>query len=196
MNHKFLAASLAGSQASAEARPATPASLGYACDFTRTKKRQDAMTTDTRNPTSVGDDWWIRANAPGRERIDPAYIGKWMLFAYVADIDPVWEIIRDATIAGTLGIAAKVATMRENPNSASPGSKLICVYTKDYRDIEDMRRVLIRLRELGFTQRLSYKTDDDTIQGKYGKGSSLYTSQANTTTFGLTSEPTRIRKEL
>jgi hypothetical protein len=154
------------------------------------------MTTDTRNPTSVADDWWIHANAPRQEKIDAAYVGKWMLFAYVADIDRVWEIIRDATIAGTLGIAAKVATMRENPNAASSGTKLICVYTKDCRDIEDMRQALIRLRELGFNQRLSYKTDDDTIQGKYGKGSSLYTSQANTITFGLTSEPTRVRKEL
>jgi hypothetical protein len=154
------------------------------------------MSADMRNPTSVSDDWWVHANSPGQERIDPAYIGKWMLFAYVADIDHVWEIIRDATVDGTLGIAAKVATMRENPNARDSGSKLICVYTKDCRDIEDVRRVLIRLRELGFTHRLSYKSDDDTYAGKYGKGCSLYTSQANTATFGLTSEPKRVRKEL
>jgi hypothetical protein len=151
---------------------------------------------DMRNPSEVTDAWWVWAQAPSHEKAEYAYSGKWMLFPYTEDLDSTWATIRDATAAGTLGTAAKAATARENPLASTDTSKLICVYTRDHRDIEDVRRVLARLRDLGFTHRLSYKTDDDTISGKYGSGASLYTSQPNTTTFGLTSVPKNKRVEL
>ncbi len=36
---------------------------------------------------------------------------------------------------------------------------LVCVYTRDFRDREDTRRVRSELRRLGFTRPLSYKPD-------------------------------------
>jgi hypothetical protein len=43
--------------------------------------------------------------------------------------------------------------------------------------------VLARLRELGFTWRLSYKEDNATLQLQYGRGAALYVSQADSLGF-------------
>jgi hypothetical protein len=46
----------------------------------------------------------------------------------------------------------------------------------DFEDRDNVRRVLATLRELGFTQRLAYKTDTDTADLLYGEGVSTYVS--------------------
>ncbi len=48
-----------------------------------------------------------------------------------------------------------------------PGRHVICVYTYDWTDFEDVTRVRNELMILGFTQKLGYKTDADTLSGKY-----------------------------
>jgi hypothetical protein len=55
--------------------------------------------------------------------------------------------------------------------------RLICVYTSDWHDKDDVRRVLRGLRELGISWGLSYKTDEATLDGRYGSGVSIYVSQ-------------------
>jgi hypothetical protein len=57
------------------------------------------------------------------------------------------------------------------------------VYTRDWQDHGDVRRVLYGLRKLGVSWRLSYKTDEATGAGVYGRGSSLYVSQKDSTDF-------------
>lgn len=104
-------------------------------------------------------------------------------FAGTADqIDARWDQIKQATGQGHLGIAAKAATARQNPRATSR-AKLICVYTRDWQDHGDVRRVLYGLRKLGVSWRLSYKTDEATGAGVYGRGSSLYVSQKDSTDF-------------
>ncbi|KAK3320079.1 hypothetical protein B0T19DRAFT_280299 [Cercophora scortea] len=107
--------------------------------------------------------------------------GKWMLFPQPGDVDAVWARVARATANNELGQMAKVAT--RTANSAEP--RLICVYTKDYRDKEDVARVLRRLRELGLVRdgekRIYYKTDGWTNLGIYGGNdwnikASLYSS--------------------
>ena len=44
-------------------------------------------------------------------------------------------------------------------------------------------RLLVALRELGFTARLSYKTDADTLTFNYGPGTALYVSQPDSLDF-------------
>jgi len=44
---------------------------------------------------------------------------------------------------------------------------VICVYTYDSDDVQDVKRVRASLRELGFVGRLSYKPDADTHAGRY-----------------------------
>ena len=48
---------------------------------------------------------------------------------------------------------------------------MICVYTHDATDREDVMRVRERLREIGFTKKLSYKTDQATAAGVYSNNS-------------------------
>ncbi len=47
--------------------------------------------------------------------------------------------------------------------------RVICVYTYDYADEADVRRVREELRALGFIDKLSYKADEDTLAGKYAQ---------------------------
>ena len=104
-----------------------------------------------------------------------------MLFVPVDQIDTARAVVKQETEAGRLGISAKVATAKDNPNAASRDVRLICVYTPDCRDLDDLRRVLAALRALGYHQRLYYKEDNATLALIYGGGSaSLYGSNAGT----------------
>jgi hypothetical protein len=95
--------------------------------------------------------------------------GKWLLFVPVAQIDEVWATIKAATESGKLGSTARVATARPNPNGARPGMRVICVYTYDWTDEKDVRRVREALRDLGVTWKIPYKADADTHSGRYAK---------------------------
>lgn len=69
--------------------------------------------------------------------------GKWMLFPEPGAVNDAWARVATATANGELGIAAKVGT-----RTVSENARLICVYTRDFRDKEDVARVLNRMREL------------------------------------------------
>ncbi|EAQ92211.1 hypothetical protein CHGG_00446 [Chaetomium globosum CBS 148.51] len=69
--------------------------------------------------------------------------GKWMLFPEPERVDEIWAKVAMATVNGELGIAAKVATRVE-----AEKARLVCVYTSDFRDKDDVARVLNRMREL------------------------------------------------
>lgn len=90
-----------------------------------------------------------------------AHVGKWMIFRSQAEVEAVWRIIAEATIAGKLGQASKVATAYPTEYK----TKLICVYTKDHRNKADVFRVREELARLGFAEVLYYKTDAETIAG-------------------------------
>ncbi len=66
---------------------------------------------------------------------------------------------------------------------------MICVYTRDWQDRDDVRRVLGALRELGVSWRLAYKTDEATGAGVYGRGSSIYVSQPGSRDFKDSARP-------
>jgi hypothetical protein len=93
--------------------------------------------------------------------------GKWLLFMPAAHVDEVWEKVRAATEEGLLGGSSKVSTARPNHYLRSTGTRVICVYTYDWTDEADVRRVRARLRDLGFVARLSYKADADSRARNY-----------------------------
>lgn len=130
---------------------------------------------DLRPPTVVTDDWWIHAFAHDRPTMGDRP-GKWLVFLPVRYVDQYWTVVADAVRARRLGPTAKAATVRPNPNSADPTRRVIVVYTTDWCDEDDVRRVLRELRGLGISWRLAYKTDDDTHSGIYGRDASTYTS--------------------
>ena len=119
--------------------------------------------------------FWEYADAPDAPNVPIPRSGKWLLFASSAYHDEVWSKIKDATEAGRLGYAAKT-TSRSRPDYRVLKSMVTCVLTYDFEDRDNVRRVLATLRELGFTQRLAYKTDADTADLLYGEGVSTYVS--------------------
>ena len=73
------------------------------------------------------------------------FSGKWLLFPGFGQISSAWEVVASATATGELGTSAKVAP--RDPDRPED-EQVICVYTRDFRDIRDICRVLNRLREL------------------------------------------------
>lgn len=115
-----------------------------------------------------------------------------MLFPAPEDVNRVWRLVAEAVVDGRLGDTAKVAPADPpNPFVAAPkkqSSHLICVYTKDFSDLEDVKRVLEELIELGLAPRnaadraIYYKADAYTYLGldssnAYGLKASLYSSK-------------------
>lgn len=81
---------------------------------------------------------------------------QWMLFIEPAFVNEVWERVAQATARNELGIAAKVAPREER---GSARERLVCIYTYDFRDRDDVARVLHRLRQLELVR--------DRASGKY-----------------------------
>ena len=128
--------------------------------------------SDNVSPSIYYDDVWLWAQAPeGKIRNERGIpkSGKWMVWISKANVDKTWQKIKDSVEKGELGIGAKVATAAQ-----SDKVHLICIYTYDHTDEGDVRRVRDKLRELGFTSKMPYKTDEATLSGKYGKGTSKY----------------------
>ena len=107
--------------------------------------------------------------------------GKWMLFPSVNDVDSIWKTAVTAMDEGKLGDAAKVAT-----DDGSGDVRLICVYTRDFSDKEDVKRVLKTLVETGLVDEESrpiyYKCDaytylDIKSKNEYGLKASLFSSR-------------------
>lgn len=109
--------------------------------------------------------------------------GKWMLFPTPDRVDDFWARVAGATVAGELGIEAKVATGNNN----DPGkARVLVVYTSDYEDTEDVKRVVKKLRDLGLVKDglkpIYYKAEAYSLLGigsdnPYGLKASLYSSK-------------------
>ena len=121
-------------------------------------------------PTKTSQMYWIVVDAPGSlpEAIEDEDAGKWLIFQEPEQVDAAWVKIRNATVAGELGISAKVSTAKPNPDSRDT-RKVIYVYTKDWADEPDVMRVREKLRDLGFTDRIGYKRNIETFAGEYAK---------------------------
>jgi len=134
-------------------------------------------------PSKITDDYWVFAYAADR-RGAPGYTGKWLVFVPAADVDDWCRRSQQPRARESWGPRSKAATARENELQRSPRVKVICVYTRDWRDQDDARRVLAHLRSaLGVSWRLSYKADAATGADRYGDGSAIYVSQPGSLDF-------------
>lgn len=122
-------------------------------------------------PMRITDEYWINTTVrktqhyPRKFKQDKS--GKWLVFTENINHNNTWQIIKKATINGLLGVGAKAATAKINPNANSENEKVICVYTYNWLDINDVYRVESALRKIGIIQTLFYKTDSDSLCGKY-----------------------------
>jgi Domain of unknown function (DUF1917) len=134
----------------------------------RQLSRRDIDIDKLRKPSKTTDTPWISAlRESGEYPPHSANGGKWLIFVPLEKVDEVWDQIRIATEEGRLGGEAKVATAWQNPNAANPHTKVICVYTYDCTDEQDVRRIREALRQIGFIKKLPYKADAETLAGRY-----------------------------
>jgi Domain of unknown function (DUF1917). len=107
--------------------------------------------------------------------------GKWMLFPSARQVDATWKTVVTALDEGKLGDAAKVAT-----DDGSGRARLICVYTRDFADKDDIKRVLKALVAVDLVDEESmpiyYKCDaytylNITSKNEYGLKASLFSSR-------------------
>lgn len=82
--------------------------------------------------------------------------GKWIIFPLADRVDRVWASVARATWDGELTYHAKVATTnREQPQRLYP----VCVYVRDWRNKEEVQRVLRRLQRMGWVKRSKEDSD-------------------------------------
>ncbi|MFC1704723.1 putative phosphothreonine lyase domain-containing protein [Nanoarchaeota archaeon] len=127
-------------------------------------------------PSKVKNEYWVYAFYKGVYPRPTRNGGKWLIFVYNEDVDRVWERIVSATQRGALGDDSKCATAKPNPEATNPKVKVICIYTYDSTDREDVGRIawkiydILKSLSIEFTY-LNYKENRATRQGKYkGKG--------------------------
>jgi hypothetical protein len=151
-----------------------------------TRLRYELLYRHTWNrPSTFDGEYYLHADdaGAGAERSDWTHSGKWMVFVPTEQVDDWWGVLRIGTERGFLGPSAKVATALANPLARSADERLICVYTRDWRDEADVGRVLAMLRRAGVFWNLSFKTDEATLDGRYGRGVAEYVSRPGSTEF-------------
>jgi len=92
--------------------------------------------------------------------------GKWCILVPSSHVDLAWTKVRVAVEEDKL-LCAKASTALR---SMGRDGHVICVYTRDWADRQDLMRAREVLRSLGFVEELGYKRDIDTWSGKYGSG--------------------------
>jgi len=106
---------------------------------------------------------------------DEVWSGKWLVGCDAGS--PTWEAIKRLVLTGGFVDLAKVSSpTRPRP---SPKGGMACVYTNDHRDLDDVGRVLGRLRGVVPGEWLSYKADADTEQLRYGADGPLTSTFAS-----------------
>jgi hypothetical protein len=111
--------------------------------------------------------YWVYARRRGRVDPPTERSGKWLVFVKRGEANALWDAIARATTERRLGPSAKCGTAKPNPNSTDQSKTVICVYTPDFNDQEDVMRVRDGLRKLGVTWRIPYKLDSVTMAGRY-----------------------------
>jgi hypothetical protein len=124
-------------------------------------------TDDDRKPSTVRKDEWIWAKRKtGSYKEDTKNCGKWLIFLTSAQVDKVWKLVKESVENGKLGNIAKVSTLYKTLGSR-PNRHVICVYTYNWKDENDVRLIRLALKRIGITWKISYKSDTDTELGKY-----------------------------
>jgi uncharacterized protein YprB with RNaseH-like and TPR domain len=154
------------------------------------KQKKSNQNIIIEKPTEVTNSYWLDAirnrdiSIPQTEQTDSAYkSGKWLIFIDKLFINDIWDKIKKATETGKLGLASKVSTALENSHSTNVNEYVICVYTKNWQNIEDIERIEKEIRNIGISSTLFYKTDEDSIKNLYkihgNTGISKYISRYN-----------------
>ena len=98
--------------------------------------------------------------------------GKWLIFVSSYSAHTMWNKIKIALEEGRLGGLAKAPTAKHGLQSQGSKYGVICVYTYDWKDRQDVERIREELRKIGITRKIPYKTDEDMERDIYRSNSS------------------------
>jgi hypothetical protein len=129
------------------------------------------MTKGPGTPSTEDRCLWLYARGikPNKNH-NPQNTGKWLLFHTAEEIDRAWEKVWQHTTAKRLGTGSKVSTFA-SLRGKTEKTHVICVYTRDYEQIEDVKDVRRALVRIGYRLPIPYKSDEMTRRGESG---SLY----------------------
>ncbi|MGF6568651.1 hypothetical protein ABH945_000727 [Paraburkholderia sp. GAS333] len=123
------------------------------------------LSGESDNPSEDFSRSWQMRKSPSCGAIFSGPItGKWCVFVPSSDVDLAWARIKGAVEADEL-LFAKVSTALR---SKTRDGHVICVYTRDWNDTQELMRTREVLRSLGFVEELGYKRDVDTLNRVYG----------------------------
>lgn len=132
--------------------------------FKQLYKRSDQPSKNTL-------DAWLHAHEPKLTSFHShEKSGKWCLFVKPEEIDSAWEKIKQAAKESKIMLAKTSTAM----SSANYDNYVICVYTNNWEDMDDLKKSREVLRELGFTDPISYKRDVETMNHVYGTKDEFY----------------------
>ena len=110
--------------------------------------------------------FWKYAARPDLKKFSSSdKTGKWCIFSNKDQVDQQWELIKKSCQNGDL-LVAKCSTALGA--MSHQGHHVICVYTEDFNNQEEVFKTRDILRDLGFTEELGYKTDAATMARVYG----------------------------
>lgn len=149
----------------------------------------DKVRTSLGSPTSEpqtrpalwqpkGADRPLMRTLPSQDWVSPGFIwelsrgfsstnetGKWCVFRRADQVDALWEKVVAAVREGKFA-AALVSSARQAKDH--DGSHVICAFTRDWRNKDDVMRAWQVLRDMGVTEELGYKRDIETMNNVFG----------------------------
>ena len=143
-------------------------------DFKDPKAEWDSLNKSKKNMKSIND---IAAKYRVKE-------GKWILHVPNMDCDEAWQMLANAMLNGELG---PVTHMRVSPakqdNDNEFEDHVICIFTPDYNDTDEVTRVERCIRRAGVSRELRYKPAIFSVLGiysnnKWGIKASIYSSSS------------------
>lgn len=93
------------------------------------------------------------------------FTGKWCVIRPAETVDALWAKVREAVLAERFP-AALVSSATQAATYG--GSYVICLFTPDWFNVEDVTAAREFLRELGVVEEIGYKRDIETVFGVYG----------------------------
>jgi hypothetical protein len=111
-------------------------------------------------------EYWLPHFSKHKYSGHTSFGGKWLIFCTKENVDDTWLKICKAQDEKLLGNMSKVATALSS--LSYKGIHVICVYSYDSRDMDDVVRIRDSLKNIGFDYPLHYKRDIETIKDVYG----------------------------
>jgi hypothetical protein len=115
---------------------------------------------------------WLHSQPEGRRFFSTDKSGKWCLHFTVETVDDAWTRI-DALVADGKLRAAMASTLRGSQLRGFD-TLVICVFTEDWTDRDEVTRVRKLLLEARFLTSMGYKRDVDTVQPVPGQPEFIY----------------------